>query len=299
MVYLLKLLKGLHSNGIFHHNISTDNLILSNDSKVFKLSGFSNSLIQYNERIYKRTSNLLSSNFIAPEQKETFPNSNTSELHLVYSSDIYNLGFVILMMMGVSKHLISNFEKEKIHIFNEIIIKYPNLKKILELMLLENPGHRPTAENLLEKVSLLEIEEPINEELLFLKLYQEKLNSYSGNLVYTVKLSEDKIKIFPLLNLNEKGLLMEKQILKIKIDQNWQKESLIENLLQIGTLEYSKRNFEDALINFNEALSLAHNLTKNTIMINFYLSQTYFQVFFVFINKDCLFILGYYFRNDE
>ena len=59
----------------------------------------------------------------------------------------------------------------------------------------------------------------------------------SDNVEYNVKLSEDRIKIFPLLNLNEKGLLIEKQILKIKRDQNIKKETLIENLLQIGALE--------------------------------------------------------------
>lgn len=299
LIYLLRLLKELHFNGFFHHNISTDTLILSNDSKVFKLAGFSNSLIIYNEKIYKRTPNLLSLDFLAPEQKETFPNSNTSELNLLYSCDIYNLGLVILMMMGVAKPLVFNFQKEKLQILNQIILKYPNLKKILELMLIEDPVHRPTAENLLEKASLLESEEPINEELLFLKLYQEKLNSYLANLEYSVKLSEDKIKIFPLLNLNEKGILVEKQILKIKMEHNLQKESIIENLLQIGALEYSKQNFEDSLINFMEALGIAQNSARNTIMINFYVSQTYFQVFNLVFNYELILVLKIFFRNDE
>ena len=62
--------------------------------------------------------------------------------------------------MGVAKNHILNFKKERIHIFNGINKKYPNLKKILESMLLEDPGQRPTAENLLEEISLLEEEEP-------------------------------------------------------------------------------------------------------------------------------------------
>jgi len=148
----LKILKGLrylHENQIFHSDLKPANVLVSKDFLYVKLVDFGVSVISSHSKITK-TNQGGSLHYMAPEQ---VLNGRISS-----KSDIYSFGILLHILYSneipwnkiTSTEIAKKFSNQETPTVENNNIIPDNMKEIIKLCLQFNPSERPSAQDLIE-----------------------------------------------------------------------------------------------------------------------------------------------------